>query len=514
MLKGLLREYKTIPDLVEYLKENPDIIYVCTYDEFVHCPLMDGFIKCNEILFNPDKTTAALSSAFSCFRYNIDSNEMKMEIIFHESYSVETTAKIRLQISHKILEDDELQDILRERQLKLIQYFFRFPDSYNPGNYTISTMFLSIFTLLIEPDGTKELIFKACDIMNELEFYDVEWMEYRYSQNSNLANKIVIQLHPDLKDDAINIFEKHRDFFESLYVILYRKTLSIPRVYSGGLEKCNKLHLLCSYVDVIHKRLEIFNAIEEEKPCITTTGSLQRYIKSHPEIIGVKNINRVTYDSYVYSVSFFDLKGTTESIFIAIEGSGDIEKFIYRLLEDNISNLFKSRALGKGATYHCPLDPRLDKSTKTFMSAEKTVIINHAKHGSDLIKSIDKLVFDSCPHDTIESILMPSKIRVSFRQYGDYKFSKSKDLFNGIVVEVPIIHYNFTKEEVIKIIKKNRKKIDRIVLEKINEQKRFRHSELTMSYFSLDNLTLTSSYELIYTFGLKKALEDMNSVEK
>ena len=101
------------------------------------------------------------------------------------------------------------------------------------------------------------------------------------------------------------------------------------------------------------------------------------------------------------------------------------------------------------------------------------------------------------------------KVRYRKTEEGNYKSSRSFDI---IIVRIPIISHDKSREELLQLLNENKKYIDDLAMKAIRESSRFKHSGLTMNYFELDSLILTASTELRYTFdikkGIRKALEE------
>ena len=95
------------------------------------------------------------------------------------------------------------------------------------------------------------------------------------------------------------------------------------------------------------------------------------------------------------------------------------------------------------------------------------------------------------------------KVRYRKTEEGDYKSSRSFDI---IIVRIPIISHDKSREELLQLLNVKKKYIDDLALKTIRESSRFKHSGLTMNYFELDSLTLNSQTEVQYVFGIKKSI--------
>ena len=65
-----------------------------------------------------------------------------------------------------------------------------------------------------------------------------------------------------------------------------------------------------------------------------------------------------------------------------------------------------------------------------------------------------------------------------------------------------------TRKQLIKIISDNKKEFDHVVLDEITSKSIYRKSKLSLNYFELSNMTLTSQNELVYIFDIKKGIRD------
>lgn len=525
----MLRDYMIIDDLATFVREHETIVYACLYQDFMDTKMMNGFFKSREILnrISLARSTRTLDIGVVCFTYDIKTHTVGMETVFLRNCLNIQYSVVRMGAVFGYIKSPEVSEILRKRQLEIVRHYYRFTEEEELTNQDIEGMFLAIFNFLIEPRVSQDLIFEACNIMKEIEFYDKDWISFKYSkfyeytsdyvrelyQNKfsgkaeknklcvGEVSKITIRLHPDLVDEAVDIFAKHKDFFESLCVIGCRKTLNsdISREFNSMLNNLVTLYSDISYVD---NTLTLY--VSPFATYLKSEKEIKEYFAENDYIYGAKVHNIIK--GKVYMVESEAL-GFTKTIFVRTDTKEDPIVYLYTLVEDNIKKLFTKVMKTHGLTYKCPMDIVADKQHHTHMYVEKEIIKSSIRHSGISETVLKSEIFRHTPKDSVDAILLSNRMTVDFLNYDGKRQTTSQQIFDGIEVRVPVIKYDFTREELIKLIQKNKKEIDALVVEKIEERMKSHKSRLTMNYFQLDRMTLTATSELLYIFGLKKSLE-------
>ena len=102
---------------------------------------------------------------------------------------------------------------------------------------------------------------------------------------------------------------------------------------------------------------------------------------------------------------------------------------------------------------------------------------------------------------TVNDMVVKTRIRAHLGKSIDTR-KKSTYIFDYASVEVPIIQYSYTKEEILNFIKTFKKDIDAMVIEKLNA--RLESTGVPINFLELTNLTLRQDSVLQYTFSLRE----------
>ncbi len=110
-----------------------------------------------------------------------------------------------------------------------------------------------------------------------------------------------------------------------------------------------------------------------------------------------------------------------------------------------------------------------------------------------------------------------TKLELLVQKVGNPEFERAADnpkqnIFDRIRVEVSLPKYRLSKQELLAEIKANKPEIDRLVIEKIIQSKRFQKYGVPINCFQLTNCILRADSQLEYLFELKEIHEMGKSV--
>lgn len=90
----------------------------------------------------------------------------------------------------------------------------------------------------------------------------------------------------------------------------------------------------------------------------------------------------------------------------------------------------------------------------------------------------------------------------------NFIYTDSKTIFDSVVIEIPLIGISFaTYEERMNIVKQRITEIDKVVLSKLQEEKKFLDCHISTSFLKTDRKTLTHDCTIIYYMSWKRIKE-------
>lgn len=227
---------------------------------------------------------------------------------------------------------------------------------------------------------------------------------------------------------------------------------------------------------------------------------LKRFMQEHKSIVYIKRTSE--YVDGEIKIQLFTYSNRYIHGYLTASQLID-ENDLNELVNENIHQIFKRKCKERCSKYAGPIAPRRDKMLGINYSVEKEIIRHDVIDGHSNLSSeyIMKVINKK---DVINKYVCSDKIKLSFM--------KEDGEFNScITARVPIVSCQKTRQQVIEILTKNRKKIDKIILNAIKEHRTFIKSGIDINWLECSSLVLTTSMELVYTFDIKKGIRNIIS---
>lgn len=403
----------------------------------------------------------------------------------------------------------EMEDVLRRRRRKYLSKYIdninNFSDEYLKDLFTGSIKLSSYNKKKIDMEMLIETIkafanlhvnpteVKICVRFDGFEMIGEQSIHFCVTGcDSNIRNKI---------------YENCRNLFLSYTTQLYTNiAISKTPYFCGEIStEVKSYDIKGEYLDISFEPVYQTKNYANDIFFIGTISSLREYLEDNHEFVGVK-INS-EYLGSGYKIRLFTKKCSSmnyhPNIDVYIICDIDItEDYLYTLLENNIKEYFRYILSGTG--YRAPFNPEEDKKTGTYLSVEKQLIKESLVNGGFLNKKYVRSKYEN--ENAVFMHTLPNALKIDFRQISN---AKSKSTFDSINVILPIVSRGKTRKELIEFIQKNKKTFDQFVINEIESRAKFKNSNLSMNYFELSRMTLTSQSELLYIFDIKKGIRDV-----
>ena len=239
-----------------------------------------------------------------------------------------------------------------------------------------------------------------------------------------------------------------------------------------------------------HRNIEFHGNMED----------LKKFVQEHKSIVYIRRTSE--YDDGKFKIQLFTYSNRYIHGYLIASQLID-ENVLNELVNENIHQIFKHKCKERCIKYTGPIAPRRDKRLGINYSVEKDIIRHDVIDGHSNLSSeyIMKVINKK---DVINKYICSDKIKLSFM--------KEDGEFNSCInARVPIVSCQKTRQQVIEILTKNRKKIDATVLNAIKEHRTFIKSGIDINWLECSSLVLTTSMELVYTFDIKKGIRNVIS---
>ena len=220
---------------------------------------------------------------------------------------------------------------------------------------------------------------------------------------------------------------------------------------------------------------------------------LKIFIYEHESIIYIRRVSE--YDNCGFKIIMNTCSNREISGYLSNQLVD--ENDLNELVNGNIYKVFKYKCNTQCNKYIGPISSKRDKKLGINYSVEKEIIRHEVIDGHKKLSG--KYIVEVINRkDAVNKHVCVDKIKLSF--------AKEDSM---ITARVPIISCQKTRSDLIKILSKNRKKIDTLVIDSIKENKTFIKLGIDINWFECSSLVLTTRMELVYTFDIKKGIRNV-----
>lgn len=237
--------------------------------------------------------------------------------------------------------------------------------------------------------------------------------------------------------------------------------------------------------------------LADESKIYATMGTLNTFISSNPNIIGVRiktdhDGEKSTIQFYQYSIG---CEITPVDIVLLSRIKPNIDD-LYDLLNDNIDSFF-TKVLGD-IGYTSPINSDTDDTTGITYSVEKKVINDKLIKKGEILT--DKYLKDIYFKSSIAAYYIREKsISANFEE----TVLNEEKKITKITISAQIDMHGKTRNAVLMILSGNKKQFEQFIIYKIQQDERFKEYQLSMNMFSDPTMILGKSLEMNYVFERK-----------
>ena len=112
--------------------------------------------------------------------------------------------------------------------------------------------------------------------------------------------------------------------------------------------------------------------------------------------------------------------------------------------------------------------------------------------------------------DNIKDLLFIDKMKFQFNKYNDNE-SKNRNVFDYIVLTIPVIKRNMNYDQVIEFIKLHIKEINKVIYDLLSLKLKDKGLPVNILDFKNSKMVLTRQFELVFTISVKEIPESIET---
>ena len=433
--------------------------------------------------------------------YSEETENLKLLTIYIKSLLIYDVAVTQNNSSSYL----KLEELFLERRRKFLSKFIETSDMNDERLHSIITIAsrLTIFNTSTSVENFKS----AVTLFSDMELSQNFSISYReFVGNRTNVFKIKFYLNQCEQDDVDRIYDSLYEIFVAYGKYRYCKSQNqIANRFQEFMINAVENERDGSSLSIYYQIDELAKSYYEkpEKRFYGTIDDLKDFLSEKSEFVGISLNSDYLEDGYfitLYDHMQYDHNSAIEG-YLLTDTKID-ESVLYSIMDKNIIKYF--RKIMDGTGYKPPLSITKDAESGIHLSEEKRIIkeeIVRKRRAIDVYAV--KEIYDQT--SIVSKYAMRNKIKVDFRQISE---CKGHYKFDSINVTIPMVFRGNTRKQLIKIISDNKKEFDHVVLDEITSKSIYRKSKLSLNYFELSNVTLTSQNELVYIFDIKKGIRD------